>query len=97
MAPRRRVVRGGRGLRLLTTSRPFVGLSSFVLSISGSAGISKEPGVRTAPVNLGVAYMKGRKTWRKSQLQAFVDKYGPISGPAIFRAMKQHAARARWG
>ena len=37
------------------------------------------------------------KKWRKSQLQAFIDKYGSIKGPAILRALKQHAARARWG
>jgi hypothetical protein len=37
------------------------------------------------------------KKWRKSQLQAFIEKYGPIKGPAILTALKQHAARARWG
>jgi hypothetical protein len=35
--------------------------------------------------------------WHKPQLQAYIDAYGPIKGPAIFKALKQHAARARRG
>lgn len=37
------------------------------------------------------------KKWRKSQLKAFIDKYGPSEGPALFHWLKVHAARARWG
>lgn len=37
------------------------------------------------------------RKWRKSQLQAYVEKYGPLLGPAVLRALKVHAARARWG
>lgn len=37
------------------------------------------------------------KKWRKSQLQAFIDKYGGSEGPKLFRSLKIHAARARWG
>jgi hypothetical protein len=37
------------------------------------------------------------RKWRKSQMQAYVEKYGPVKGPAILRALKVHAARARWG
>jgi hypothetical protein len=35
--------------------------------------------------------------WHKPQLQAYIDAYGRIYGPAIFYAMKRHAAQARWG
>ena len=37
------------------------------------------------------------RKWRKSQLQAFIDKYGPSEGSALFRWLKIHAARARRG
>jgi hypothetical protein len=37
------------------------------------------------------------KKWRKSRLQANIDKYGPLYGPAIFYAQQRHAAQARWG
>ena len=37
------------------------------------------------------------RRWRKSQLQAYIDKYGPVAGPAVLRALKVHAAQARWG
>lgn len=30
------------------------------------------------------------KKWRKSQLQAFIDKYGASEGPALFRSLKIH-------
>jgi hypothetical protein len=35
--------------------------------------------------------------WRKSQLQAFIDKYGPTGGPALLRLLKIHAAKVRRG
>ena len=36
------------------------------------------------------------RKWRKSQLQAFIDKYGDSEGRALFRWLKVHAAKARW-
>jgi hypothetical protein len=33
--------------------------------------------------------------WNKRQLQAFIDKYGLVAGPVIFRLLKTIAARGR--
>lgn len=35
------------------------------------------------------------RKWRKSQLQAFIDKYGLPGGPTLFWLLKRHAAQAR--
>jgi hypothetical protein len=36
------------------------------------------------------------RKWKKTQLQAYIDKYGLSKGPALLRRLKIHAARARW-
>lgn len=35
------------------------------------------------------------RKWRKTQLQAYIDKYGAIAGHVIFRLLKTNAANAK--